>query len=97
MKHLPKALYRYFWDVRAENLDIEKWPKHVIPRLMDYGDTEAVRWMWKEYGKEEIRETLKTMRGIMPKSAYYWANIVNLPYEEVKCLKMPSLQTPYGV
>ncbi len=97
MKRLPKELWKYFWDVKAEELDIEKWPKHVIPRLMDYGDTAAVRWMQIEYGDDLIRDTLKTMRGISRPSAYYWSKLLGVNKEEVKCLQKPYRLIPYGV
>jgi len=97
MKRLPKELWKYFWDVRASELDIEKWPKHVIPRLMDYGDTSAVRWMKDEYGEDLLIDTLRTIRGISRPSAYYWSKLLGVNKEEVKCLQTPYRQIPYGV
>lgn len=97
MKRLPKRLWKYFWDVKAEELDIEKWPKQVIPRLMDYGNTSAISWMREEYSEDLIKDTLKTMRGISRPSAIYWANLVGVDQKEVKCLQKPYRQIPYGV
>lgn len=97
MKQLPKSLWKYFWEVKPEKVDVENRPEYVISRLMDYGHTEDVKWMRKTYGDELIRHTLRTTRGINRASASYWAMITNVQPGEVKCLQTPYRQIPYGV
>lgn len=97
MKKLPKSLYKYFWDTDPAGIDLEKSSSYVVVRLMDYGKTEAVKWMRRELGDEHISEALRVRRGISRRSAIYWARQINMPLEEVKCLQMPYRQIPYGV
>lgn len=97
MKKLPKALQKYFWDTNPSQIDVNQRSKYIISRLMDYGDTNSVKWMYRQYGNDEIKQTLETVRGIGPRSAFFWANLVNLPLREVKCLQPRFQQTPYGV
>ena len=97
MKQLPKSLWKYFWEVKPEEVDVEERPDYVIHRIMDYGDTEAVRWMKMTYGQVQMQEVLRSRRGISRPSAYYWATILGLNTEEVKCLQTPYRRIPYGV
>lgn len=96
-KVLPKELYRYFWEVEPSKIDVEQRPEYVISRLMDYGHTEAVRWMRSEYGDEAIKRTLQVTRGISRPSAYYWSRVIGMATKEVRCLQTPYRQIPYGV
>lgn len=97
MKTLPKQFYKYFWDTQPENIDARQSSHYVITRLMDYGNTEAARWMWGEYGQEIIKEVLLQRRGISRPSANYWANKVQISPQEVKCLQVPYRAIPFGV
>lgn len=97
MKTLPIELYRYFWDTKAEQIDVSKQDKYIISRLLDYGHTSAILWMKNQYDNEVIKDTLKTMKGISRKSAQFWAKKINMKEEEVKCLQTQYRQIPYGV
>ena len=87
MKRLPKFLKKYFWDVSFEKIDIEKNKEYVLKRILNYGDEKAVRWMYDNFEKSEIKNTLSNFRGYSQKSANYWALILDVPREEVLCLK----------
>lgn len=97
MSGLPTQFYKYFWDTKPEDIDIENKDKYVISRLMDYGHTSSIVWMREQYDEAKIRETLSTMKGISRKSAHYWSNILDLDTQEVACLQKPYRQIPYGV
>ena len=97
MKTLPKELFRYFWDTKADEIDIEKRDKYVIARLMDCGHTSAIAWMENQYGVNGIKVALSTMRGISRKSAQFWARKIKMNEQEVKCLQTPYRQIPYKV
>jgi len=84
--HLPECAYRYFWDINPANLDVSKYPRYVIERLLEYGDLPSVRWMERRFSREEIVEVLKTSRRLSARSANFWALYFCLPVEEVRCL-----------
>ena len=86
MGRLPEFLKKYFWDVDFEDIDLEKRRIYVLRRLLDYGDEEAIQWMWKNFTESEIKDILHNYRGLSLKSANFWAVIVNVKKEDVKCL-----------
>jgi hypothetical protein len=85
-RRLPECAYRYFWDVDPVTLDVSKYPRYVIERLLEYGDLPSVRWMERRFSREEIVEVLKTSRALSRKSANFWLKILSVPREEVRCM-----------
>ena len=49
MKNLPGFLEKYFWDVEFQKIDLEKCKVYILKRILEYGDEEAVVWMWKNF------------------------------------------------
>jgi len=94
MKKLPEFLKKYFWDVEFEKIDLEKKGVYVLRRILNYGDEKAVAWMYKNFKKSEIKNGLANFRGYSQKSANYWALILEVPREEVLCLKKRSSKEP---
>lgn len=94
MEKLPEFLKKYFWDVEFEKIDFEKRRTYILKRILNYGDQKAVRWMWGNFKKSEIKDVLSNFRGFSQKSANYWAIILDMPKEEVLCLKRYSLKEP---
>ncbi|MBI3008983.1 MAG: hypothetical protein HYY56_05680 [Candidatus Omnitrophica bacterium] len=92
MKKLPGFLKKYFWDVEFKKIDPNKTKIYVLRRILDYGDEKAVTWMYKNFKKSEIKNALSNFRGYSQKSANYWALILDIPKEEVLCLKKRSLR-----
>lgn len=92
MKKLPGFLKKYFWDVEFKKIDPKKSKIYVIRRILDYGDEKAVTWMYKNFKKSEMKNALSNFRGYSQKSANYWALILDIPKEEVLCLKKRSLR-----
>lgn len=75
-----------FWDLDAEKLDIKKNSRQIIERVLEYGNTLPVHWMFENYSKEEIVEVVKYSRQLSQKSANFWANYYQIPKNEVRCL-----------
>ncbi len=92
MKKLPEFLSKYFWDVEFRQIDLEKRRVYVLRRILEYGDERAVAWMWKNFEKSEIKNVLCKFRGYSKKSANFWTLLLDVPREEVLCLKKPSLK-----
>jgi len=74
-----------FWD--AGEIDSSEHAVYVIARILDYGNTEDVRALRRLYSNEKIVETVRTRRNLLPKTGKYWAVKLNIPLEEVPCLK----------
>lgn len=86
MKKLPVFLKKYFWDVDFEKIGLDNSRIYVLRRILEYGDEKAVRWMWKNFTEPEIKNILYNYRGLSLKSANFWAFILDVKKEDVKCL-----------
>lgn len=91
---LPPHLRKYFWDTDFDKIDLERSRVYVLKRILEYGDEQAVRWMWDHFGPNEIRTALSKYRGFSRKTANFWALIVGIPRDQILCLKKPSSETP---
>lgn len=94
---LPPQFYSYFWDVNPETMDITKYFPQVIARLLDLGDTHAVRWVFSSYPKEKIIYTLNNYRDISRKTGLFWQQLLNIPRKDIACLQIPYRQIRFGV
>ncbi len=92
-KRIPKRLWRYFWDVNVKKLDPSKKPYFVVNRLLDKGNTEAVRWVRRNYSKELIKDTFFKMRDFNEKTGRFWSLFLKIPQDKVKCLDPSYLKT----
>jgi len=90
MRKLPKFLDKYFWDVEFKGINLQKHRVYILKRILEYGDEKAVIWMWKNFKKAEIKDVLSNFRGYTQKSANFWALVLDIPREEVLCLKKHS-------
>ncbi len=87
MEKIPESVKVILWDVDIEKLDIKRHKKFIIERIIKYGNEKDVRWMLKTYSLKEIGEVVKKSRNIDRKSANYWALRLNIPREEIYCLR----------
>lgn len=93
MKSLPPFLKKYFWDTDFEKFDVQKYSKDVIGRILEYGDEKAVGWLRNNFTQEEIGDVLRRFRFVSPRSANFWALILDIPKEEILCLSKHYLET----
>jgi len=90
MKGIPDFLKKYFWEIDPKDLDLQEYRIYVVRRILEYGDVKAVAWLLKNFKKSEIKNVLINYRGLSRKSANYWAIVLGLPKEKVRCLNRPS-------
>jgi hypothetical protein len=86
---LPYFLKKCFWDIDFENFDFSSGKSMVIKRIMEHGDSRAVLWMRKNCSEDELVGVLSSTRDLSRRSANYWAIILGVNREHVKCLKTP--------
>jgi hypothetical protein len=90
---LPEHAYKYFWDIDPAELDVSQHPRYVIERLLEYGDFPELRWLFGQFSHLEIVETLQNSRKLSLRSASFWAQILNVPRRQVRCLSKRFQQT----
>ena len=62
-----------FWDTNPDWIDIKKNARYIIERVLDFGELEEVRWLFKTYSKEEIKRVMDLPRSqVTTKSKTLW-------------------------
>ena len=93
-QHLPEFLRPLFWDTNFDRLRIPGHERYIIERILELGDVPEVRWMMQQFTRQQVIQTLQTSRGISRKSARFWALVLNVPPEKVRCLTASFRQQP---
>ncbi len=75
---LPEEFRKYFWDVDYDELSLEKYPKFIAERIMNYGDLDSVKWLQSVLDREFIRSVVINSRNLNPKSKNYWELVLNI-------------------
>ena len=86
---IPKKFHWLFWDTNAAMFNPSKQPLYAINRLLDKGDEHAVGWVLQNFPEEMIKETLRKIRDFRFDTATFWANYLDMPIKEVKCMQEP--------
>jgi len=97
VKKLPKSFEQYFWDVDFDSLSLKKSRLFILKRLLDRGDTKAIRWVFKNYQKEEIKNLILISRDLSPKTGNFWADFLGIDKRKVVCLQKPYSRIPFGL
>lgn len=85
-KKIPNKFKSYFWDTHFDSLDGQKSYKYIIQRLLDKGNIETARFVWKHYPHEKIKEVLEKQRDFSPWIGNFWRLMLDIPKEKVACL-----------
>jgi hypothetical protein len=69
---VPGKFKSLFWDTDISRIDIRKHKVYVIERILEYGDTDAVRWLSEFCLLGEILDVLNNSRALSQKSVNFW-------------------------
>lgn len=69
---VKKSLKGYFWDTEINALDIKIHKQFIIERILEYGDEEALRWLFDTFSSSDVVAALRISRRLSPKSKNYW-------------------------
>jgi len=77
---LPKHVRHCFWSYDLSSIDIAKEKHLIIQQILNYGNWQAIKWLFKVYANRDIKEVLKSPhRGIWWKRVLnFWLTIFNL-------------------
>lgn len=84
---LPVAVRRLFWDIDTATFEPMAFPQYTIERILELGDEHAVRWLWSCFPVEAIAAALRNSRQLSPRSANFWALMLDLPRSEIRALR----------
>lgn len=74
-----------FWDMDMEQADMDKYPRHIIQRVLEYGTLEDWRIIHSYYGLDKIVEECKQMRTLDPIYLAFICAKSNTKEEEYRC------------
>lgn len=71
---LPSFVHRYFWDIDPKK-QVKKYNfKFVISRLLDFGDKNTINWMFENFDRKSIKNTIESSK-ISTKSKNFWQHV----------------------
>ncbi len=76
MEHVSEGFKSLFWDSSVDKIDINANKKYIIERILEYGDTEPVKWMFATYPLLEVKKVLKESRVLSKKSSDFWGLVL---------------------
>lgn len=82
---LPEQLRPFFWDYALSQLSLTKDRDLIIRRILTNGSWDAVRWLRKTLGDQELREWLIVHhgRGLTARQLRFWGLLYDLPARQV--------------
>lgn len=95
---LPKSLKPYFWDYPFSKLSINTDRDLIIRRVLSSGSWEAVLWLKKKIGDENLKKWLVAHQGhgLSPRQLRFWALVLDLPAQQVNQWVKTANETPWG-
>ena len=83
---LPKYLHKYFWDTNPNNVDAKKDSQDIIYRILNEGDILAIKWMFRNFDIDSIKESLTKRRGFTTRSLNFWRLFFDISKDKILCL-----------
>ncbi len=65
-----------FWDINPATLNAKRHAVYIIERILDYGTDEEVRWMYRNYSRELIRDVVSRSRVLRPETLQLWKQLL---------------------
>lgn len=93
---LPEFLRPYFWDVKFEDVDIQKNPPFVLKRIIDRGNTRALMWAMRRFTLNDVQNLITSSRDLSARTANFWAYVLGIDPKRVPCLQKPYSRIPFG-
>lgn len=84
---MPDFLKKYFWDVDFSKLTLPKNSSFITARLLEYGNEEAIRWLFENIEYTIIRNTVTTSRELSNKTLLFWSAIFGIDKRKIPWLK----------
>lgn len=79
-----------FWDIDINNLDYENHKRYTIERILQYGRTEHVNWMRKNFSDDDIIDIVKCSKIIDRRTANFWSIHFGINKDEILCFTKQS-------
>lgn len=88
MKELSSNL---FWDVNANDIDIERHASFIVQRVLEYGLMEDWNYILSYYGISRILSLALRFRSLDPKALAFISVFTKTPRENFRCYTTTQL------
>jgi len=77
---IPPFIQPFLWSYNVEKLDLSRDKKRIITNILNLGTTQATKWLFETYSKEDIKEALiHPLSGEWNrKSLNFWGLVLNI-------------------
>ena len=69
---LPEGFRKYFWDCNFKDLSIDKYPKFIIERILDYGTLKDIKWIKQSVSGTYFKRIATESRRLGKRTLNYW-------------------------
>jgi len=92
-EQLPNDMRIFFWDVDPDGLSVVESAHFIISRLMEHGDENALRFLLKNYDRDELVRVLRSSRSISKRSRIFWSLFLEIDKESCTPKRYPTTYT----
>lgn len=95
MEHqsIPQEFKRFFWDTKFSDLHLEQHKMFIIERLLEEGNSNAIRWLLNVFPSHDLEHVVCTSRRIRAKTASFWKNRLSI-HKPILCMQKHSFPKP---
>lgn len=66
-----------FWDVSPASIDLKRHARYIIERVLEHGNDDELRWLFRQYPRRAIRRVVEHPRGLTSaKAKGLWSIVV---------------------
>lgn len=80
---------KLFWDVRAEDIDLDAHAAWVTRRVLEYGDWPDWQALVRHFGRERLAEVVTDIRSLQPRAFAFCRVWFDLPASAFRCSTQP--------
>ncbi|GMT46309.1 MAG: hypothetical protein IEMM0006_2141 [bacterium] len=74
-----------FWDVKREEIDVDKNKSYIIGQVLEYGKLKDWKLILSYYGMEQIARTAMNFRSLEKKALSFISQLSGIPKEQFRC------------
>lgn len=79
-----------FWDVRIDEIDLEKHAAWVTRRVLEYGDWPDWQALVRHYGRSNLSSIVTEIRSLQPRALAFCKVWFDLPESAFRCSTNPQ-------
>jgi hypothetical protein len=84
-----------FWDMDVNSLDEHRHKVHIIQQVLNFGTLDEFSAIKKFYGMEGIKEAVKEVGYLDPKTFSFVTTVMQVDKNELKCYTKKRLNQPH--